>query len=186
MFTIKLINKKNGKTVSYSSEKIFCGAECCFIPTSKYRGLKLYFDRENAHYAFRMNKKAFKHGFAPYVYSRKVNNYSLVKLDYDKISFLSKLKYCEKHRELREFRLLYRDGLKHRKDPNNIWGFFVRKAENVGQLTSIEYRDKIEDMSDEIEQKGISYTDNHEWNVGEINNKLVFIDFGALTASPSR
>lgn len=142
------------------------GGIACKFYSRDGEGFKLFACKEERDYAYEQQKTCAEHGLAPNVYER----------------FEARSPQCH-HR--------VQDGDCHRPDVRDDcltvgrwWGYKTQLAEVVDPTCTLSgspwrpNRDDLNDLYEALRDAGLPCNDLHDWNVGELNGRLVRIDFG--------
>ncbi len=150
------------------------GMESVFIPITNKIGLKGYITKKEAVTAMKLQKKVAKHGFGPMIVSEEIFEVVMPVGG----TFLSSIKNPNALRNVPKYK-------------NKRRRLYAYKTQIVPKLFNSncyinrgKYEKKYTELMDFMKRHNFSIDDIHPKNVGILKNKMVFLDFGDLSAVP--
>lgn len=138
----------------YKSRRTPSGVSCAYVQWTKYVGLKMFTSKRSMSQSYKGQKRAAKHKLAPRVGER-------LTVDVIRFSEVSNsLGFCDSEAPI--------------PSKLKIHCFFTETATGIGRRVS---RARERDLKKRLEEIGICHGDLHQWNIGRIGKRLVYIDF---------
>lgn len=168
---LQVIHVKDGASfrkleIPYN-KKIGAGCETLFLPISRVRALKVFFDKKNAQNSLKRQRKAAEHGLGPKVYSDTVFEV-ILPLGFEGI-FSSKI---EREQEILNI-------LDDNFAGEETYGYYTQRVPMVKDEDA--YTEKEVEKLEKALAKifpALDMCDSHCFNLARKNKKLILVDFG--------